>query len=154
MRYSRFCGGTLPMVNAKDGMFADRASKGGQSRMQKLSAEQRTALASAAAKARWRKVGAGEYASLINDDATEVAENTTLPIAQWPGILMVGDVEIPVYVLDDGRRIVSRTGATTVLTGGKGGGNLESYMQVKALEPYMPANLAPRMIDFKIQEVV
>jgi len=63
------------------------------------------------------------------------AENTVLPIARWPGVLSgIGDFEIPVYVLDDGRRMVSRTGATTVLTVGKGGGNLESYVQIKALK--------------------
>jgi hypothetical protein len=137
----------------KDGMLADRASKGGAARMQKLSVEERKALASAAAKARWRKIGPGEYASIVNEDAAQLSENTTLPVARWPGMLTIGNVEIPVYVLDDGRRLVSRTGATTVLTGGKGGGNLESYVQVRALEPYMPLNLNQRMIDFTIPEV-
>jgi P63C domain len=50
--------------------------------------------------------------------------------------------------------MVSRTGATTVLTDGKGGGNLESYVQVKAVEKYIPENLANRIIDFEIPEVV
>lgn len=38
-----------------------------------------------------------------------------------------------------------------MLTDGKGGGNLESYVQVKAVEKYIPDNLAMRMIDFQIQ---
>ena len=57
-------------------------------------------------------------------------------------------MEIPVFVLDDRRRILNKTGATAVLAGRKGGGNLESYVQVKALEAYMPASLRNRMIDF------
>jgi hypothetical protein len=142
------------MDTSKESVNAARASKGGAARMKQMTVDERKALASAAAKARWRKAGAGEYASLINDDATEVNEKNNFPVAKWPGILTVGNVEIPVYVLEDGRRIISRTGATTVLTGGKGGGNLESYIQIRAIEPYMPPNLQSRMIDFTIPEVV
>jgi hypothetical protein len=136
----------------KDSMQADRASKGGAARMRKLSKTERAALASKAAKARWKKVP-GENASKPYDPIVLSTENTALPVAKWPGVLLIGDIEIPVYVLDDRRRMVSRTGATTVLTIGKGGGNLESYIQVKALEKYMPQNLPDRMIDFVIPEV-
>ena len=94
------------METNKDAARALRASKGGQSRMEKMTVEERKALASTAAKARWRKVEAGEYASLINEDATQVTETANLPVAKWPGMLTIGNVEIPVYVLDDGRRIV------------------------------------------------
>jgi len=137
----------------KDSMQADRASKGGAARMQKLSKPERAALASKAAKARWTKVPGQDASSGFQPIVLSNA-NTALPKAQWPGVLMIGDTEIPVYVLDDRRRMVSRTGATTVLTVGKGGGNLESYVQVKALERYIPANLADRMVDFEIPEVV
>lgn len=75
-----------------------------------------------------------------------------LPIARWSGELTVGHV--PCYVLDDGRRVISRTGATDVLTGRKGGGNLESYLQVESLAPYIPADLSDQMIEFTIPEVV
>jgi hypothetical protein len=44
-----------------------------------------------------------------------------LPVARWPGQLELGG--IAVYVLDDGRRIISRTGATNFLTKWKGGVN-------------------------------
>src|SRR5438552_3114209 len=37
-----------------------------------------------------------------------------LPEAKWPGMLPVGDTELPVYVLDDGSRVISRTGATAL----------------------------------------
>jgi hypothetical protein len=142
------------MEEKKDELLADRASKGGRSRMGKLTTEQRKELGRIAAKARWSKNKPGGNALVLASGDAEVIATNTLPVAMWPGDLMIGDVEIPVYVLSDGRRIVSRTGATTILTGGKGGGNLESYLQIKVVEPYMPANLAEHMIDFAMQEVV
>ena len=76
-----------------------------------------------------------------------------LPEAKWMGFLMLGEkAELPVYVLEDGRRVISRTGATGVLTNNKGGGNLESYLGVEALKEYRPVNVS--MIEFSIQGVV
>jgi len=137
-----------------DSVFADRASKGGLGRKQKLSVEQRKAIASRAARVRWERKAPGENAQSESGESTQNEENIALPRALWPGELAIGKSSIPVYVLDDGRRIVSRTGATFVLTEGKGGGNLESYLQVKVLESYMPQDLHSRMVDFSIQEVV
>ena len=77
-----------------------------------------------------------------------------IPIAKYPGILQLGDSEIPVYVLYDGRRVVSRSGATGVLTAGKGGGNLESYIGVQALKKYIPESVIEGMIDFNLPGVV
>lgn len=87
-----------------------------------------------------------------NEEAENSSVPVVLPIARWSGELTVGGV--PCYVLDDGRRVISRTGATDVLTGGKGGGNLESYLYVESLTEYMPIDLSDQMIDFTIPEVV
>src|SRR5947209_7759671 len=46
----------------------------------------------------------------------------TLPVAEYQGTLSIGGGELPCFVLDDGRRVISRTGATRVLAGKKGGG--------------------------------
>jgi hypothetical protein len=140
---------------------AARASLGGKGRMEKLTQKERKALAKNAAQARWRKAKQAKAMALVpGGNASEatgyspiVIDNNRVPVARWPGQLLIGSLEIPVYVLDDGRRIVSRTGATTVLTEGRGGGNLESYVEVKVLQPYVPENLTARMIDFEIQEV-
>lgn len=75
-----------------------------------------------------------------------------IPIAFWPGVLPIGDEGLPVYVLDDGRRVISRTGATTSLTG-KAGGDLESYIRVAALRPYLPVDLEDQMIEFVLEGV-
>jgi hypothetical protein len=78
----------------------------------------------------------------------------TVPVAKWPGTLEVGELEMPVYVLDDGRRVLSRTGALNFLTGGKGGGNIESYLEIEALKPFLPSDLADEWLDFEIPQVV
>lgn len=76
------------------------------------------------------------------------------PEARWPGVLAVHDDELPCYVLDDGRRAITRTGALNFLTGGKGGGNLESYLRVKVLEPFLPPDLEEQFVDITIPQVV
>jgi hypothetical protein len=77
-----------------------------------------------------------------------------IPIARWQGVLTIGNEELPCYVLDDGRRVISRTGATSLLTERKGGGNLEQYIRVQTLQPYLSPDISERMIKFVIPEVV
>lgn len=123
--------------------------------MEKLTVEERKALSSKASKARWEKaraLKAGENASTESESSPQLIENQTLPVAQWPGTL--ADSEIECYVLSDGRRIISRTGATSFLTDRKGGGNLESYTKVQALTDYMPPNLTGEMVEFSLPGVV
>lgn len=56
-------------------------SKGGKARAEKLSPEERKAIAVAAAESRWGK---------------------SLPVADYPGVLKIGDMEFPCAVLSDG----------------------------------------------------
>lgn len=77
-----------------------------------------------------------------------------LPEPKWPGVLVVGDTELPVYVLDDGRRVITRTGATSVLIGPQGGGQLEKYLGTHALRDYVPSDLFGQMIKFAMPGVV
>lgn len=86
--------------------------------------------------------------------AARTAEIARRPEAKWPGVLDVSGVEIPCYVLDDGRSVISRTGALNYLTGGKGGGNLESYLKVENLKTFLPDDLADQFIDVAIPQVV
>jgi hypothetical protein len=76
------------------------------------------------------------------------------PVAKWPGTLRLGTLDLPVYVLDDGRRVITRGGATAVLTSGKGGGNLESYIGVGALKGYIPDDFSEQMFEIELPEVV
>lgn len=75
---------------------------------------------------------------------------SALPIAQWQGELEMG---VPCFVLNDGRRIISRTGATSALTGLNNQGSLETYIRVEALEGYVPEDLSDQMVEFVIPEV-
>lgn len=78
----------------------------------------------------------------------------SIPEAKWWGDLSLGETGlVSCFVLDDGRRVISRTGATDVLTGKKGGGNLESYIHAGAIAPYLPPDLDDRMIEFRVAEV-
>jgi hypothetical protein len=128
--------------------------------MNKLTADERKALARAAAKQRWenaRNAGikvAGENAAYqpTPSDASPSKEKQ-LPIARWPGVLTVGSSEIACYVLDDARRVITRTAATGVLTGGTGGGNLEQYLIVESLRGFVPPGFKDQMIEFFIPGV-
>jgi len=76
-----------------------------------------------------------------------------LPIARWPGILPIGDRELPVYVLDDESRVISRTGASGLLAGRPVGGKLESYLSTVAIRPYLPTDVMDNMIEFTLPGV-
>lgn len=78
----------------------------------------------------------------------------SIPEAKWAGEVRIGDAMLPVYVLNDGRRVVSRTGATSLLTDGKGGGNLESYIGADSLKPFMPHDFDDQLIEFRLAGVV
>jgi hypothetical protein len=95
-------------------------------------------------------IGANDFVTV--PDKTAVAVKP--PEAKWPGLLDVMGAEIACYVLDDGRRVISRTAALAFLTDGKGGGNIESYLRVEALRPFLPADLADQFIDIIIPQVV
>lgn len=82
----------------------------------------------------------------------DASREPAMPTAKWAGVLQIGDNELPCFVLDDGRRVISRTGATTSLTGRRGG-DLESYITVSALDGYLPTDFADNMIGFTIQGV-
>lgn len=70
------------------------ASKGGKSRARKLTPEQRKEIAQRAAEARWGGVPVATHGD-----------------SDHP--LMIGDIEIPCYVLEDGTRVVSQRGLQT-----------------------------------------
>jgi len=73
-----------------------------------------------------------------------------VPMATWWGVLPIGEAELPVFVLNDGQRVISRTGATGLLSDRKGGGNLENYLHVSALEKYIPPDLSGLAVEFTI----
>jgi hypothetical protein len=77
-----------------------------------------------------------------------------LPVARYKGFLNLMDLEIPCYVLDNGQRVIGRTASTEMLTGIKGGGDLEKYLGVSPLKPFINMkNVLERMVSFRLPEV-
>jgi hypothetical protein len=132
-------------------------AKGGHARAAALTPDERSESARKAAAARWAKP---ESPSVEDDESEPEGQEEVLdpvpamPIARWRGTLNIVGLEVPCYVLDDGQKIIGRTSATELLTGIKGGGALEKYIAVKALEPFINKNLVlERFVPFRLLEV-
>jgi hypothetical protein len=135
-------------------------AKGGVARAAALTSERRREIARNAIAARWDKQFAAEPETVIltPEEAAEVDEEPVpaadMPTAIHRGQLNIVGLEVPCYVLNNGVRVIGRTSATEVLTGIKGGGALEKYIAVKALEPFISKDMMlERMVPFRLPEV-
>lgn len=109
------------------------ASKGGEARASRLTPERRSEIARKAVQARWRKEGAGRVPVVTfgSDDHP----------------LRLGGIEIPCYVLDDGRRVLTQTGIIEGLdishggrsrhTDNQGPDRLYRFASGKAIAPHV-----------------
>ena len=122
-------------------------SEGGKARAKRLTPEQRSEIARAGALAKWQKQG-------IKARATPTAIYGS---ADKP--LRLANLEIPCYVLDDGRRVLVRRGVVHSLgmkegTAAKGGGDrLSKFIDTKALTGFVTPELAEMImnpIDFVV----
>ena len=97
------------------------------------------------------ELSAGDFMASSNYQPIALeTDGPRIPKATWWGVLPIGEAELPVFVLDDGQRVISRTGATGLLSDRKGGGNLENYLQVAALQKYVPPDLSGLAVEFSI----
>jgi P63C domain len=137
--------------------------KGGKARAEALTPEERQEIARQAATARWTKMKEQSERGTKEEDKEAVIEylppealsQAALPVAKVKGFLNLLDMEIPCYVLDPtDQRVVGRTATTEMLTGIKGGGDLEKYLGVKPLKPFINLeNVLERMVSFRLPEV-
>ncbi len=142
----------MALSDEEDGKKAGKA-RGGFARAGALSREERAASARRAAAARWAKVRE-EAPVEVQTDEEILSPEPAMPTARWRGMLNIVGLEVPCYVLDTGEKIIGRTSATELLTGIKGGGALEKYLGVKALEPFINSSLVlERMVPFRLVEV-
>ncbi len=119
-------------------------AKGGKARSDSMSPEQRKEAASKAAKARWAK-------SPVKTVAVPVRP---LPVALYKGVLPLNGIEVPCYVVDNGDHVIGRTSFTEYLTGIKGGGDLEKYLGVSALKPFLDLLVVvDGLVEFRLPEV-
>lgn len=111
-------------------------AKGGAARAAKLTQEERSAIA--------RKGALAKQANRASQERPKV------PHAAYKGVLKIGDLAIPCFVLDDGRRVISGRGMTTAI-GMKGRGQGIARIQgLKALNSLQNNNL-PLAIASPIQ---
>jgi P63C domain len=112
------------------------ASKGGKARAESLSPEERSEIARKAVATRWAKV------------KTDKLPTATHGSSDHP--LKIGDIEIPCYVLDDGRRVLSQSGMLVGLgmskggSGGRGGDRLAKFASGKGLNSFISQDLGAR----------
>jgi prolyl-tRNA editing enzyme YbaK/EbsC (Cys-tRNA(Pro) deacylase) len=133
------------------------AAKGGQARASVLTADERTAIARAAARARWGEKVEDQQASIPPDRPAKTLSKTEkpnpdseLPIALFPGKLAIGGTAFAVYVLDNGKRVMAQREVVRVLTGHVKGG-LERYLESQNLQPYInPDEITKQTIQFRI----
>lgn len=123
------------------------AKKGGEARAKALSPEKRREIAQAAIQARWEK--AGKLGRLVQ--ATHGSQDRPLRIA---------NIEIPAYVLEDGRRVLAQKGmisALGMIPGGSSHGQdrMVKFATQERLKPYTSNKLKPGTltpIEFRTPE--
>ncbi|ADP70680.1 Domain of unknown function P63C [Rhodomicrobium vannielii ATCC 17100] len=103
-------------------------SKGGEARAQKLTSEERTAIASIAATARWEK-------------------RSSLPSVDFSGTLNLGNVTIPCAILTDGTRVLSEFGITNAILGSRSGASKRKKKAAEEAGAHLPLFIAPRHLE-------
>ena len=104
-------------------------AKGGHARAESLTPDERTEIAKRAARARWE----GPIFRATHGDQDHP--------------LRIGDVQIPCYVLEDGRRVLSQAGMVSSLgmvKGGssRGGDRLVKFATGERIKPFLPNSLS------------
>lgn len=61
----------------------------------------------------------------------------TLPVALFPGTLLIADQSLPVYVLDNGKRVITQSEVVRILTDGSTTAILGRYLDAQNLHPYI-----------------
>jgi len=104
-------------------------AKGGLARAEALSADQRSEIARKAASARWG------------------AADVEYPKVTHRGVLRIGETELPCFVLDDGRRVISGRGLTAAI-GMKGRGQgAQRIGEHRAIKPFLSNDLALAILN-------
>jgi hypothetical protein len=115
-------------------------SMGGDARKEALTPEQRSEIARNAALAKWEK-----------SPAAQKLPKATHGSPDRP--LRIGALEIPCYVLDNGKRVITQAGVLTALdmspgTATKGGGDrITNFVNTKSISPFASNNLREMITD-------
>jgi hypothetical protein len=114
------------------------ASKGGQARANKLTPEERSAIARNAVVVRWERSGKTKIVKAIYGSPDRP--------------LHIANMDIPCYVLEDGRRVLVQGGMLTALNISSGGATktttgdrLTKFIETSAIKPYVEPDLEDRI---------
>src|SRR5207245_9548005 len=113
---------------------------GGEARAKALSAKERSEIARNAALAKWEKA-----------DQPSKIPNAMFGSPDRP--LRIGEIEIPCYVLDNGKRVITQAGVLTAFsmspgTATKGGGDrITNFVNTKAINPHASSQLREMITD-------
>ena len=116
-------------------------SKGGKARSQSLMPSERRRIAREAANARWE----------------EPSPKAVFGASDKP--IKIADIQVPCYVLDDGRRVITMSGIIDTLNIARGGSmkrgmsRLELFVSGKLIKPFVSNELYERVrnpIKFRI----
>jgi hypothetical protein len=61
--------------------------------------------------------------------------------ALYTGIIKLGEFELPCYVLNNEKRVLSQSQVVKLITGGRESGDLGRYLTAKGVQTYLPAKL-------------
>jgi hypothetical protein len=145
-----------PLLMANESSVSTHAAKGGKARASVLTPEERKKIARTAALARWGgRAGEQAYNPPDQQDKAlkikaedKVVDAAVIPIALFPGKLSIGGTSFSVYVLDNGKRVMTQRETVRVLTGNVKGG-IERYLN--NLQPFVdPEEISRQTIQFKI----
>lgn len=103
-------------------MSKSKGQLGGEARAKALSAQDRHRISAEAAATRWG-----------------------IPKATHKGELSIGDLKIPCYVLEDGRRVLSLRGMNNALDLAYRGDRLASFLGNKSISPFVSNDLTVRI---------
>lgn len=68
------------------------------------------------------------------------SDNPGIPVALFPGHLEIGVTKLPVYVLDNGKRVITQSEVVRVITDGSTTAGLGRYLSAGNLSPYIDAD--------------
>ncbi|MGD0074127.1 MAG: P63C domain-containing protein [Candidatus Binataceae bacterium] len=135
--------------HAKSELFSELsklgAAKGGRARANVLTAEERQEIARKAVQARWskaKKTGPKSTIEQVSNDLVKPPKKSLmknpegLPVALFRGNLEIGDAKFPVYVLDDGKRVMAQREVVRALTG-RGHGDISRYIETANLREFI-----------------
>jgi hypothetical protein len=136
---------------ALSGGISEVASKGGIARAKSLTPEERRAIGRHAVAARWEKAGK------LKKFPVAIHGSPDRP-------LRIGELQIPCYVLDDKRRVLTLNGVLGALNmtrgsgeGGEGGNRLARFATGKAVQPFFSESVLGVMrnpLQFRLPKIL